>query len=131
MGFMDIFTGGAVEKGIDVVAKGADLVDKGWLTKQEAQEGFLEYFKLTLNENTIRSKARRYIAMTTIKYFFQYLSVTASFYVAAICFESESFMRVGNTLKSLAIEFNLIVFTGMVFVFFFGTYLVGKLKGTQ
>jgi hypothetical protein len=131
MGVLGFLTGGTIDKGIDVVSKGADLVDKGWLTKEEAQDGFLEYFKLTLSENTERSRTRRFVAMTTIKYFFQYLSVTASFYILAICLDSENFMRVGNTLKSLAIEFNLIIFTGMVFIFFFGTYLAGKLKGKQ
>lgn len=134
MGFWKI--PGAVEKGLDVVSKAEDLIDKGFLTKQEAAEGFRKYFELTLNENTDRSKARRVIAVATIRFFFVYFGITALFYIAAIFgrkmdIDAKFLMDIGNVLKDLAIEFQLHYLVGMVYVFFFGTYLAGKLKGAQ
>ena len=133
---MGFFTPKIVDKTLDLVGKGTDLIDKGFLTKQEIATNFLEYYKLTLNESTERSQARRQIAIEFIRFYLGFFLFVALVYGLSKVLQTwdlngQPYMEYGNILKDIAVEFNLHWGFLVVMGFFFGTYVVGKMKGGQ
>lgn len=124
-----------VKKGIDLVDKVVDVVDKTGLSAQENQENLLKFVSQTIEENSERSIARRKIAVMAIKFFFWYVGINTALYVTAAFVGIpagggvNSFMQAGNMMKDLAGVYMLGGISMIIFVFFFGNHGIRAWKG--
>lgn len=112
----DKLTGGvSLDKLVDKISSG---VDGAIFSNEERAEIFMEYYKLTLNENSIRSKTRRLIAILII-------SVYLLAFILVIALALMKIEEVNN-IKDIVNEFRMNDAFMLVCSFFFGSYMLDK-----
>jgi len=117
MGFL---TGKRIDKAMDGAIKGIDAL---FFTKEEkAQQSFkvaeaqVQYLKTTLNENSVRSLTRRYLALAIIGVFLLLIIAAGAVYPINQVYAQFLFKLV-SSLNTLVM---------MVAGFFFGAYMIGS-----
>jgi len=113
------------EKVFDTISSG---IDKSILTRQEKAgvviktlNTQLEWFKLTANENTVKSKTRRYIAVMFVAVFLLLLVFSAAIYK----FDKDWAAHVWELSKTIA------PYVGAISIFYFGYYAVNQVIDTM
>lgn len=114
-----------VKGAVDLVKDIRGMVDDKNFTAEERSRYYAkmgdataEFAKATMSENTIRSRARRHIAVLSI-YFFYFLFLLL---VGLWKFDPAWFVAT----KELAIEFKFPIAFIMIMAFFFGGYYLNK-----
>ena len=114
-----------VEGAVDLVKGIRGMIDDSKFTDEERArfniqlaDATAEFAKNTLSENTIRSQARRHIAVLSIYFFYGLFLLLAVLWK----FDPEWF----KATKDLATEFNFPIAFVMIMAFFFGGYYLNK-----